>query len=217
MIDYEQLKLIHELTNKIDEIDEVAVQHHFSRTRGDKFILWTKNGVAQFTLEEMDELIAELNELIEPKAKQERHKEAWYLNSSNQPKSTLVANQDGYASVYETASEAIGKTMYPTKADLIEAQIEHWRKRRLDYLSENSHEITFDLQPRYISNFGKPAISDIGTECNLPAGEFNRLKKCQHECDGCLYDKDLPTFHDNGLMKVPEQYKKCNKCGEFYK
>ena len=27
MIDYEKLKLIHELTNKIDEIDEVAVQH----------------------------------------------------------------------------------------------------------------------------------------------------------------------------------------------
>ena len=189
MIDYEKLKLIHELTNKIDEIDEVAVQHHFSHTRGDKFILWTKNGVAQFGIEEMDDLIAKLKELVKPEAKLEpKYKvgdEVWYKLGDELISCEIIKNP-----------ESFGDDYYPSKEALIEAQIEYWKNQlenNLEKVKECSH-VTLTVGC---------AVCD--TYKLNPDDPCYKSKNCEHE--GKIVYMDGPT---NITME-------CIKCGEFYR
>jgi hypothetical protein len=217
MIDYEKLKVAHELINKIDEIYEVSVQHHFSHTRGDKFILWTKNGVAQFGIEEMDDLIAELKELTKPEEPKSRFhvgQEIWFINSYDKICSFCIdkickeTGEETY--YYNKYNQAVGERdgLYSTKQELIEAQIQYWCEIKRKHIFEEPNNITFNISERYTEGFNRDyALSPEGQE-KIRQG-LKELALIEENATECQHESQTPGRKDNVQM--------CTKCGEFYK
>lgn len=201
MIDYDKLK---EIINNHDRIKEIIMEL-----------------IPQYYKTE---------ELTQPEPK---YKDAWYAGNGGHPRCTKVLNQEGYAICDETDKEALGLhvTAYPTKAALIEAQIEYW----LCLKSEEKLTPNCDMSPLETH----PSVSILGevvnTQCESNCEwdkiltrlcDYWRDKKladkcglkvneiCKHEPDMALeqFKKDMNLEIKNIGFNF-----KCIKCGEFYR
>lgn len=162
MIDYNKLKIAHELAEKYkyDKTHPCTITHHviFLEFGGhaQQHNLILKDGIHRYA--DIDSLISVLRELTRPEPK---YKDCWYVGSGGHPRCTKVLNQEGYAICEETDNEAYGVlvTLYPTKSQLIEAQIEYWQSLR-------------EPQDEY---------------CNVSGAKLGKPNECQHESDGQLH------------------------------
>lgn len=194
MIDYEKLKLAHELATKIKNF-HVVVRTNFIFP-GDKdrstfacyFLDIVRQPPEHPAIEEgkfsdLDDLIAKLRELTQSDPKYKVGDEVWaevnkkYLSMQIEEVKIRVNSQSQW---YRTnIGFCAEEHLYPSKQTLIEAQIKYWQNLQSD-IQSNQSEVDID--------------------------------SCQHESD------DLMHLYTTGpINKYVVQKFKCKKCGEFYK
>lgn len=199
MIDYDKLKLAHELADKYSKKNKQMVRISYElytfEEYESKFRMYIFDWHDDF-YHSIDDLITKLQELTqsEPQSRYKVGDIVWML-VDDEPYETRVDSVCGLKYyLYKFTSGLVCESLiYPTKAELIEAQIFYWR----DQLSEELEQ--------YVSDYctSKPHV-----------GTANRIKEdCQHESDGIMHKMgDL-----DGLLPVRELGYKCIKCGEFYR
>lgn len=196
MIDYDKLKQLESLFIGLFHLDSNCNLYIKSEKgiNGNKVTYYEINGDIYFCI---DEAITKLNELTQPEPK---YKDCWYVGVGGHPKCTKVLNQNGYVVCDETDLEAIGLhvTAYPTRVELIEAQIKYWSDMR-------------EPQDEYCNvsgaKLGKHPDNNTISEYHELVHEFYRPEGttgCQHENDRTAY------------LTIPPQWK-CIKCGGFYR
>lgn len=201
MIDYDKLKLAHELALKLG----AGLSHYYDKHKtGDgefelfhvnSFQLWGSH--QSYKAEMLDDLISKLQELtqeIKPK-----YKDAWFINKHNVIECTKTENQEGYAYCDETSHDAFGKTMYPSREALIEAKIEYWNKLRYPTIEESAR-------------FAQNSIKELGEK--LFKDNFE-CPKCNQEWS-CCQCKSECQHEDSGIMDEIDNRLKCKKCGRLH-
>ncbi len=182
-IDYDKLKLAHEKAGELP-FDEWEVRHTYGKpdnyyvlTFTDDQGLWNED-----CYKSLDELIAKITELTQPKPNYQAGTTWWYLDGAAferfpEPKSLLITEENKN---WFRADEE----WYPTKSELIEAQIEYWQSLHDGVIAECQKEI---IDTKDICSHGEFRHYD----CSICFPEKLRTRECQHECkwDGTLVSK----------------------------
>lgn len=218
MIDYEKLKLAHNLYPQgylkiipiFDNNGELEYMNYSIEIQGqisDYF----------FTI---DDLIAKLKELTRPKHKYHIGQEVWYTWNDEIKSSKIEELEiDAYNKpMYTTDANYHLKEqhLYPTKESLIDAQINYW----LELVSDAVR----DEMNGYKSNV--PDYSICRMEEYQDHTEDNLEKVCKHAwiggdaykfCYHCKIVKSCDHEDDGNIYASNPPQNKCKKCGEFYK
>jgi len=160
MIDYDKLKLAHELILKVDE--KYAIATHAACTFDTYYRLYAQNCDWFEDYESIDELIAKLEELTESKPKYKIGDIVWFVILAREwlgieTEIDAIDDNKYHVSYGHWMHE---NELYPTKAALIEAQIEYWISLR-------------EVQP--------------GIKGTTGPMELYPPKECQHESDGSTW------------------------------
>ena len=141
MIDYEKLKMAHEICSKLND-------HYFSidfcvNTKSPKYdisITYAKDGIS-VDVSDIEELITKLQELAKPEQKYKVGDEVIFLHHEGIEKGTVDdVNVYNNCYIYHVVADKEGFQMgearlFPTRQALIEHQIQYW-----DSLQECQHE-----------------------------------------------------------------------------
>lgn len=224
MIDYDKLKLAHELCFKVDRgIKHLVDVSTFSGNIVNRFYLMHLG--TEEACDGIDDLIDKLHELTRPKPKYEVGAEIFCLKKHGLLGFMLgiIQNyQEETGNYYATFSGFGGywlgpQEIYPTKQSLIEAQIEYWNKmncadgRHQDCEEDNTciwcekELIDEPIPSTQCPKCGLQCVQD-GICWNLDCN----YRECEHESNGITYAKRKIRSTDNDT-----EYK-CKHCGEFY-
>lgn len=211
MIDYEKLKLAHELCYKLPfDIYSFDCWYRGYAT----WYVFTYEDCEKINheheSEDIDKLITKLQELTQeqPKAKFKVGDEVWVRSDKDFIEGEIVSIEfKKHRFIYDINFDYIDSgikcrepedELYTTREALIEAQIEYWTCLLNQEKSTGSEDVsmapTFEGEIKGLNQF------------------MDKHKKvCEHEEDGFGYDKrkSLEDPHDMWL--------KCKKCGEFYR
>ncbi len=183
---------------------------------------------------DLDDLIAKLKELTQPKPKYRIGDTLWFEHNKVVIEGRIDETSDEYSKDYHlhsVISPSIGfcvheSSLYPTKSELIEAQISYWEKlaheescRKLGVPTQDEcaalgddcecrqtekEEPCDDVVTKCQHDWNMMAIknNEKGWKCRI-CEEWRTSKVCWHESDGQM------------LLSCPPQWK-CLKCGELY-
>lgn len=178
MIDYEKLKLAHDYLIK-HEIKAKIIHGLLIDEEGNHkgYLSLTPLNKDTITFNCFYDLMKKLQELTQPEPKP-KYKDAWFVSSHQTIECTKVENQEGYIYCSESHRDGFGRTMYPTREALIEAQIEYWKS--LSAISDgytpvicqhesDGHKYDKDL-PAFDNN-GVMIFRELFNKCNK-CGEF---------------------------------------------
>lgn len=132
MIDYEKLKLAHELAYALSKDTGNRCDIKVSIYFGDKPIFgYCHYGSEPNFYESMsiDDLIAKLQELTQPKPKYEIGQEVWFILDRNihyQKIDDISKNKYGEWTYESNCLHLNEERLYPSRESLIDAQIEYW-------------------------------------------------------------------------------------------
>ncbi len=175
MIDYEKLKLLHELADK-------AGRHLC-------YGLASENGCSYKAPLFLDGLIEELQELTRAKPKYEQGQKLWRLNEENEPVSFFIIGIEKYISgacgyMDEHMDWWDENHCYSTRRDLIEAQIEHWS---LKLVEESESFLTMPKFEGAIVGFKPECEHECGDTCPSVAitDEVGIVTYSLHKCKKC--------------------------------
>lgn len=203
MIDYEKLKIAHELVYQLSIIsnDNVIIQTTY---RGDKVVLFNiyQNDMSKFDSSmlciSIDELIIKLKELTQPKLKYKVGDTVWTLVGSTAVAGSIKEiDESGF--IYFVSYGGEGwlarkeESLYPSHEALIDAQIKHWTSLKNTETSTGSDDMSLSSTSGY---------DEIKKGFNHSEEKLEKV--CKHESDGRYY------------LTSPCQ-NKCKKCGEFYR
>lgn len=203
MIDYNKLKIAHELANKVRPSDGCITIYFAYQIGSDGelkplYSVFTedRDGMTDdLDFYNIDDVIAKLRKLTQPESKYKVGERVWYSNFGVPIHAEIEAIELDEGGNWIMLKNVTGKSreefFYPTKSTLIEAQIDYWR----DQLSEELEQHVSDYckpKPAVLSVTPDKLKSLLGDKCR------------QHESDGKSY------------LSTPPQYK-CIKCGEFYR
>lgn len=197
MIDYEKLKEAHELAENLNSRVSVNVCYLVA-DKNPTFILDCSDFKRNITSYNIEAIIDRLKELTKPEPKYKVGNSCWYYCEGeifNYIPSSIEwdDNRHVWACKNEHQHRIDENELYPSRIDLIEAQLNYWR----EMLDEE-----FQLTPKDTAD---------AIKCFTPPfeGEIKGFKdKCEHEPDSMIH-----TFYDEGGKLV---MKRCAKCGEFY-
>jgi len=196
MIDYEKLELAHELIEKL-HFGKIVSQ--YSIHDGEEYILSSPNIESHYDycFTNLHDLIAKLKELTQPKPKYKVGEEVWLVGNFGKPITAKIVGIMGgdvdLAFKDGTCRYGAIKELYPTKSELIEAQIEYWTNLQKE----------FDVQ----------YASSAEGQAKIREGMKQLIMECQHERDESEPPKLSHFTKEDGCVFV----KKCQKCGEFYR
>ncbi len=246
MTDYDKLKLAHQLAEKYynQSGDSIVIEHNCC------FGCYV-NVPCQFIINQtackfdsLEDLIAKLKEITKTDEPKPKYKLAWFLMDGH-INTTEVKNQEGFLSCNNTAPIAFGRTMYNSKKELIESQIEYWHKLKLEAMSPRFEgDIkSLNIYQSVITDGSTPTIGDSAIKAHenslklanqIKAGNkrINEILQENQECPLCgqlsPYLFPIPTKcqheSDNAIHNFSHPgedgqlvMNKCKKCGEFYK
>jgi hypothetical protein len=219
MIDYEKLKLAHELAYKSES-------YYFDISLGMDNGYITLNDANKhhqqiYSTECLDDLIAKLQELTQDKPNPKYKDMAWFIKDGEIKGFSPSLYEDGKYYFGPLLGWLDKKELYPSKQELIESQITYWcaqldMKDEIQYWAKRPQE----FQPPFegeIKGFSSCCSVHTGTAEKCFDSQANQyevdLHRCQHESDGWYY-------HGNGFgskHKFAGAHHKCKYCGEFYK
>lgn len=188
MIDYEKLKIVHDLARKLtvgtgNRCDiNVSVYDDDEALFG---IIWNRETTEYLNI---DSLIKHIQELTRPEPMYKIGDSVYWMDGRNQIQSGEVVRIDNEYSefvYYATDNKWYidEEHLYPTKQALIDSQIEYWQKLKVE-----------NYQPKFEGKV-------LGV-------------KCEHESDGTFRNINNPR--DSSTFETPIYQPKCIKCGEFY-
>src|ERR1700728_2025863 len=236
MIDYNKLKQAHKLgailSSSIDYPVFIAVQQE-ERFEGEICVLYTFRAAGDASIyRNIDDLIAKLQELTQPKPKYEVGQEVHWINISHQIKSDIIwqISEDARGIIYHfdkpNYSAVYAAEVYPTKQALIESQIRYWAKlgakepdepepeecphdKKImglgnDFICKHCDEYVNNEECEHDYQPNNYGQSNLEYQCT----KCKVWKECQHESDG---EVNLQQYSD---MSARTEYFKCKKCGE---
>ncbi len=207
MIDYQKLKIAHELT-KILPFTSYSFDC-WCCTGFESSFFYTltfednENIIHEYESENIDDLIKKLQELTKKQSKYKMGQKVYYLDL---PTSVIYSsviqkiNDDEYEITGEingTKNYFLENELFETKEELIKSQVNFWIKNLSEYLSINCQH-----QQNTRSFDG---VTHMCIDCNQL---FKQDEECQHKSDGVNYGNT--EFYPFARLK-------CKKCGEFYK
>lgn len=226
MIDYEKLKIAHEMGKKLP----TGISVTLSINSGDihksyelSMIIQTEETIEHINT--IDELIAKLRELTKPEPKYKVGDTWWFLDGPDfitypLPQSLLITEENKN---WFRADEE----WWPSRESLIQAQIDHWIELKQEHCEHNYSVMRIertDTQSKSIPVCSKcgmdmpkegftPNTNQVLTNTELVYCEHESLEnsepsstnsECQHESDGTM------RLSYSGCSK-------CIKCGEIYR
>jgi hypothetical protein len=213
VIDYDKLKIVSELCCSTDRYYfDIALGMH----DGLIALFDADNTADQFICnpESLDDLITKLKTLIqpEPKYKNMRYEprdKVWRLNDEYLPHEFVIngrswEDQILYLEISEDDGEMwwLESELYPTKAQLIEAQITHWQSMLSEELEQHVSDYCSPKFEGQIQGFKSEPDPEY---CNVSGARLGKREECEHE----------PNEHGY-FLSDPIQFL-CKKCGEFYR
>lgn len=211
MIDYEKLKICHQLAQTLSNKTECSVHIEvvFHELSAPEFVLIDASSNPDGeAYRDIDVLIKELHFLTQdkPKPKYAVESPVFYLEDNKMIEfivKDIYFDGEGYSYIdcedNEGQFDVIESALYPSKQSLIESQIEHW-------INE------LKSLPEFKKLTGQYILSTKDEECvdtQMNQDEVD-LHECQHDQDN--------DFVDPGCAGIKKGIrKKCKHCGEFYK
>ena len=244
MIDYDKLRKAVELANeaKLRLTVQVLNTDDALIFDGRTFSALFINNKESLTFHNLDELIAELQELTQPRAKYEKGQMVWVISWGDVKEVEVIEIywdsdlQDYRLSLDTKAGKmSIGQSLvYPTKQSLIEAQIEYWQS--LPEIQPRPEGVTgpIDYYPAFegpVKGFNEKIrkATCCGKEWSYTVTDWSNAKchLCgQHLCENhsedklekveCQHESD-GGYHCTTEGLIIERLNKCLKCGEFYR
>ena len=198
MIDFEKLKMAHELAANSEEY---YFEGAFGINGDSDYQIFDTNHDSHGFFDNEDSLLEKIRELTQPEPKYKPGETWWYIDDYNEPQCFLIneTNKDWSRKDDE---------WWPTKSALIEAQIKYWSDMREEKPQEPQYHHSRQYADALISGLCAPQIGTTG---------------CQHESDGCRYDTRQLRMEYSPIDKTWDEllevgcYNKCIKCGEFYR
>ena len=233
MIDYEKLKIAHELANKLSLSTDSQVRICVSFNC--EVIMYDIYGPTEVYYN-IDKLISKLNELTPPKRKYEVGETWWYLEldiGDHFPIPDFMVITEGNKDWSRKDEE-----WYPSKQALIESQIFHWQSLRAPTIQESCERpanmvVEFMEKEKERTKRVEELIVELGAkfiseECqheyqktlaNSGMYFLDKCKKCMHEkpweCD-CMHEFDNKFYNLFGQECNPGENLylkfKCKKC-----
>lgn len=235
MIDYDKLKIAHTF---IDKCESHYLAHINSKKHGHEYTLvdW-KIEMPDLIYDNIDDLITKLRELTQSEPKYKKGQTVWTLTNHEAPDDIIeiTLNQD--------INDDEG--LYPSKAALIEAQIEYWSN--MQYSQEplpinNGGRGERELNPTFkaTDSWYKQAAKDEDEYCNVSGAKLGKREECLDKegrivwsykeyaaglCSPTQVSKPKEGTtgcqHESDNMlysQTPDApSRKCKKCGEFYR
>ncbi len=199
MIDYEKLKIAHELVSNMSTHYLVHIIGH----KGHEYTIvdWIPD-MPDWNYKILDDLISKLQELTKPKCKYEVGQEVWRVDDESKPWSFVISGVDHEKetlfledALVEHDMWWLEEQLYPTREALILAQIDYWKNLLAEELEQHvSSYCEPKCQHSWINR-----TSDLRKLCE----HCFEVEKCQHESDGLDYLSFPPKAN-------------CKKCGEYY-
>jgi hypothetical protein len=221
MIDYDKLNVAHELAEKLRSKDNYVVLDFELLFRSDGTVCQTyeyrpfKGDMLSF--DNIDDLIAKLQELTRSKPKYEIGQEVWLLGLDNKAWRAEIDDYDSTAvECYFIKEDRWYREdeLFPTREALIDAQIEYWHSKHCE---DGRHEFIDDYTG-YKSkcvHCDKPEFTKTCLKNQEKSTHYTMMymasTPCEHESDGRIYCEGISDIAIRG------QKLKCMKCGEFYK
>lgn len=168
MIDYEKLKIAHELALKVDRAIKYIFGNSIANTPCHQFYI--QNYTEEERCDDIDDLISKLQELIQPEPKYKAGDQLWFVDYSNKPTSIIVQqsriNQERIEYLSENYLPLIEAMLFPTKEALIESQIEYWESLHepegCQHESDGIDHFLYSKEEKF----------------RFPVAEFNKCTKC---------------------------------------
>lgn len=216
MIDYEKLKIAHELAVELDQ--RCSIEVAFFRYGRPRYLFNAQEFQDSFCCKSIDDLITKLQELPEPKPKYKVGQKVWMtvvcgykLDVDSAHITSIIINNGQIEYTHDCGGNdfyVLESDLYATKEDLIEAQIQYWTCLKTEEKSTENKDVSI------ISDFLgkikglKTTTNDLPINTDLVSNHSaDELEKvCDHINDGMIH-----------MVKDGDFKAKCTKCGEFYR
>lgn len=234
MIDYEKLKIAHELAQKLR--DDYSVVHYWVSYCNLDYFRLNDNLTSEIKdFKSLDDLIIKLQKLTQPKSKYKVGQKVWKLSDYYKPLQYIIEQVDESSeekyTLYDYDDWCQEDELYPTREALIDAQIDYWNSKHCedgrhefidDYTGYNSKCVHCE-KPEFATSCLKN--EEKSTRCEdmsmLTTFELKRLKACEHQSDGKFHCKTpmgvLSSSEPGSLPAGFEKVQICMTCGELYK
>lgn len=207
MIDYDKLKIAHELADKYALMHEKRCELILDTVMGsinNSYCItfsYDINDSQVGKYYDIDNLIIKLRELTQSEPKYKIGEKVWTTSKDDLEPVELSIESIKYSTITNTFNYSFLNSfnsrgedeLYPTKAALIDSQIEYWCSLIERAPSEMLHDHHLPQEDEY---------------CNVSGVKLGKREKCDHVSD------------ETGIALLchPPIYQlKCKKCGEFYK
>lgn len=200
MIDYEKLKIAHELAFKFKPANRLKITYIYTNNGEMYYHLSLEPASPNYEFASIDELIEKLQGLTKHEPK---YKVGWYLLHGH-IRHTKFHDGDGFSMCEATSPECAGLILFPSRQALIEHQLNYWSRLLQDEEWHLSKELKSD---------GKFDCDDCGAVGITPDIQSNQS---QVDVDGCQHSTNGNIYIIDGFNGSKESFK-CIKCGEFYK
>jgi len=211
MIDYDKLKIAHDLTEKYYEQTKTMTWIKIMISSISDLIVyqWTTRSNCLLKCEDIDELIAELEKMTQPKSKYAFGQSLWFMHQDTIVNEDLKNFNDGrYYFLFNFRYYHVKESdLYTTRSALIEAKIQYWQTL---LCNDDNHAFKVDsgkcihgdmkasYKPEVVSVRGvERAVTEF--DCEYESNAEGNNKACKHDWDEC---------------NIEYLTLRCTKCGE---
>lgn len=231
MIDYEKLKIAHEMAEKLSQQEpfvSFCYDFFYCKKEGNRFQVKLLLGPERrefqsgyYDMRNLDDLISKLQELLEydnPKPNYKINDKAWTLIGQQNPVEVILSSKEVNGDSWWVHVEGLlcgfsvaQENLYKSKCDLIESQLDYWK-------NQLSEELEQDVSPYYsppfegeITGFNNPDVKADYWRLNYLWSHHD--KQIDENID---VRKSLDAIHER-LDKLEDNINRCHPKYDIYR